>query len=269
MKQKSKRRSNISPEYRLPANVMHEEAWEDDGPNMKLARAFIVVLVLHIVAVAGLAAFNLFDDGGDKIGKETKLPENPASPVLDPEAGDTGAPPARVVMEGMRAVKVEKPMSTALFALDYGLKEEQFLEMNKHIPLVSGPLLPNETVYVPDAAVTRSTTEDLPVAPVVKPSVAAKLSDPPEEKQESTPEVAESTPPKQETKSSSKPPKPKPEAKAPPKPASKPGTHTVAKGENLYRISLKYGVTVQALQRANGIDDASLLFAGQVLKIPK
>ncbi|MDB2327398.1 hypothetical protein N9V94_02440, partial [bacterium] len=68
MKSTRKRRSNISREFRLPANVMHEEAWEDSGPNMKLSRAFIVVLVLHIVAVGGLAAFNLFDSKKPKVG---------------------------------------------------------------------------------------------------------------------------------------------------------------------------------------------------------
>jgi LysM repeat protein len=45
------------------------------------------------------------------------------------------------------------------------------------------------------------------------------------------------------------------------------GTHTVAKGENLYRISLKYGTTVGALQSANGLSSATI-HPGQVLRIP-
>ncbi len=45
-------------------------------------------------------------------------------------------------------------------------------------------------------------------------------------------------------------------------------THTVAPGENLFRISLKYGTTVQAIASANGISNVNLIFVGQVLKIP-
>ena len=44
--------------------------------------------------------------------------------------------------------------------------------------------------------------------------------------------------------------------------------HQVLKGENLYRISLAYGVTVEALCRANGIKDEGVVTEGQVLFVP-
>src|SRR5689334_13693387 len=46
------------------------------------------------------------------------------------------------------------------------------------------------------------------------------------------------------------------------------GTYTVQPGDNLFRISLRFGVTVVALQQANNIGDANLIFVGQVLQIP-
>ena len=46
-------------------------------------------------------------------------------------------------------------------------------------------------------------------------------------------------------------------------------THTVRPGENLFRISLMYGVTMDALQRANGIYNPNLIFTGQILTIPR
>jgi LysM repeat protein len=46
------------------------------------------------------------------------------------------------------------------------------------------------------------------------------------------------------------------------------GTHVVQKGENLFRIALKYGVTVEALAVANGITNANLIYPGQTLVIP-
>jgi LysM repeat protein len=45
------------------------------------------------------------------------------------------------------------------------------------------------------------------------------------------------------------------------------GTHVVGPGENLYRIALRYGTTVQALAQLNGITDPSHVFVGQTLHI--
>ena len=47
-----------------------------------------------------------------------------------------------------------------------------------------------------------------------------------------------------------------------------PVTHVVAAGENLYRISLRYGVSVQTIAQANGIANPNLIYAGQSLTIP-
>lgn len=45
-------------------------------------------------------------------------------------------------------------------------------------------------------------------------------------------------------------------------------THTVQAGENLFRIALRYNLTVGALAAANGITDPTRIYAGQVLTIP-
>ena len=45
-------------------------------------------------------------------------------------------------------------------------------------------------------------------------------------------------------------------------------THIVEKGETLYSISRRYGITVDALQKANGMNSSSILKAGQKLTIP-
>jgi LysM repeat protein len=44
--------------------------------------------------------------------------------------------------------------------------------------------------------------------------------------------------------------------------------HTVVRGENLYRISLHYSVSMYAIAEANHILNLNLIFAGQVLCIP-
>ena len=44
--------------------------------------------------------------------------------------------------------------------------------------------------------------------------------------------------------------------------------HVVQRGENLYRIALHYGTTVQALALANNLASTSLIYVGQRLTIP-
>lgn len=44
--------------------------------------------------------------------------------------------------------------------------------------------------------------------------------------------------------------------------------HVVARGENLFRISLRYGTTMGAIIAANGIANPNLIYAGQALRIP-
>ena len=72
-------------------------------------------------------------------------------------------------------------------------------------------------------------------------------------------------------------PKPKPPAASridpkpdPPKPVAKPKPatrHTVVKGDTLYSLGRRYGTSVGAIQRANGLD-GTLIRIGQSLRIP-
>jgi LysM repeat protein len=45
--------------------------------------------------------------------------------------------------------------------------------------------------------------------------------------------------------------------------------HTVATGENVFRIGLRYNVTVDVIARANGLINPNLIFVGQQLVIPQ
>src|SRR5690606_33455910 len=45
-------------------------------------------------------------------------------------------------------------------------------------------------------------------------------------------------------------------------------THVVQRGENLFRIALRYGTTWPVLAAANGLVNPNLIYSGQVLIIP-
>ncbi|MDE6156663.1 MAG: LysM peptidoglycan-binding domain-containing protein, partial [Muribaculaceae bacterium] len=79
-------------------------------------------------------------------------------------------------------------------------------------------------------------------------------------------EVEEEEPAPKETAAPT--PKPKPTKEAA-KPAAKPKTtaHTVRKGENLSKIAKRYGVTVQAIKKANNFAGDQIK-VGQKIKIP-
>ena len=60
-----------------------------------------------------------------------------------------------------------------------------------------------------------------------------------------------------------------------PIPTTPPGTsgatvvHVVQRGENLFRIALRYNTTVEAIAAANGISNPQLIYVGQKLTIPQ
>ncbi len=49
--------------------------------------------------------------------------------------------------------------------------------------------------------------------------------------------------------------------------SDQPATHTVAAGENLYRIGLKYGISWVALASYNNLPNANRIYVGQVLRL--
>jgi len=51
--------------------------------------------------------------------------------------------------------------------------------------------------------------------------------------------------------------------------AGRPATYVVTRGETLGEIASRYGMSMQALAKANDIEDADVLETGQVLKIPR
>jgi putative chitinase len=51
-------------------------------------------------------------------------------------------------------------------------------------------------------------------------------------------------------------------------PAPGGSTYTVQPGDNLFRIALKFGKSMQAIAAANGIGNYNFIYVGQVLKIP-
>jgi LysM repeat protein len=89
-----------TPKRRLRAAAQRaakyaEEDYGSEEPNVRLSRAFVVVLLLHVVAVGGIFAFSALKDrpGGSSVGKPEKAePANGKVATAQPPAGrETGA----------------------------------------------------------------------------------------------------------------------------------------------------------------------------------
>ena len=76
--------------------------WNTDVPNIKLSRAFVVVLILHVVAVGGILAFEMFkaDPSGDaaaRVEGMAQLDADQRAGLIEdgtPQSGTSGLPAA-------------------------------------------------------------------------------------------------------------------------------------------------------------------------------
>lgn len=175
--------------------------------------------------------------------------------------------------------KVRRGETLAQIARKYGVTTKQLkswnrlrsnkLQRGKSLKIVTRKFVPNPpkkqgdvelVIDTPSPAVADTTSvSDTPeVVPAETPGEIEEILEPQtvEEEIEETVEEAEVEPVVVET------PKEKP---APAKAAAK--THRVARGDTLFKIARKYGVTVQQLQDANGISGSDIR-PGQRLKIP-
>ena len=224
-----------------------EEYESESEPSMKLSQAFVVVLILHVVAVAGIYGFNKLKETSAKpvaAKKEAapaavneKAPE-PVAEVKSTAAAPKASAPSNseqtyTVVAGDTLKKIASKFNTSIEALE------------KANNLTGNSIIRTGQVLV----VGKASSAKLEAAPAAKatPSVVAK----PVPVQPATANAAPV-----ETKEEIK------DAKA----AGE--TYMVAKGDNPYSIAKKFKVTQDALMKANNIDDPRKLKIGQKLVIP-
>lgn len=63
--------------HRLPAHMSTSDDWEVEVPQIRMSRAFVVMLALHLVAVGGLFAFHTWGRDSENSGAVTHDPNAP------------------------------------------------------------------------------------------------------------------------------------------------------------------------------------------------
>lgn len=226
-----------------------EEYESESEPSMKLSQAFIVVLILHVVAVVGIYGFNKLKESSAKpVAKKEAAPavalaEKAPEPVAEPKVAAQPAKPAETaaqtytVVAGDTLKKIASKFNTSIEAL------EKANNLTSTSIIRTGQML-----SVGKAAAAPAKTE-APALAKATPSVVAK----PEPVQSAAAKAA----PVAETKEAPK------EA-----PAKAGESYVVSKGDNPFSIAKKFKVTQDALMKANNIDDPRKLKIGQKLVIP-
>lgn len=224
---------------------------EDYGgePTMKLSQAFLVVLLLHIIAVAGIYGFS-------QLQKKSTPAETPQAAAA---TSQESVPPVSTekpkvekfqhhytVVAGDTLKKIAGKTGTSIEHLE----QMNNLETNSVIRV--GQVLSYETKS-PPAASSTAALKPSPAGSEKAPPVAAK------EAAKEKPKAAETTAAQKSSKPEST---PAPSAKESGK------TYVVAKGDNPYSLAKKFHVTPAELMKANGIEDAKKLQIGQRITIP-
>ena len=221
--------------------------YDDDEPQTRLSSAFFVVLILHVVAVGGIYAFNSIKEHRRGLETTATAPKPVAektavAPAAVPAKLRPSAPaetPAKTTSAPIAATQVTTtPVSNAKIyhvkpndtltkiaaTLNVTVAELQFVNTPKEL----ATLRPGQIINVP----TRKTAEH--------------------------PTTVE-------------PPAPNPVIKKPAETAAKTATPTsyeVQKNDTATSIAKRFGVTVDDLLKLNKVTDPKKLQLGQALKIP-
>lgn len=205
-------------------------------PNMKLSRAIVVMLLLHVVAIGGILAFSLIKEHGFlRHGEEASAPAEaedlhvPSTLARRPTEGSR--PGVHVVRQGETLTRIANANGVTLEAL---------VAANGKDVVGSGNLHAGQQLKLPEkiAAPARPTGEMLDAMQLIE----GKADD--------------AAPPATITKA------------APRLPPDSGKTYVIGKGESAYTIAQKLKVTPDALLKLNGITDPKKLKPGQKLRVP-
>jgi LysM repeat protein len=227
------------------------EEYDDGQPTTKLSSAFVVMLILHVVAVGGIYAFNSIKasrrnhaqilaatnpaaitngkTAGDREGAPASSPAPAVSPTASHPADPTLAPApvaAATIAKpgGLRQYQVKAGDNLTKIAFAYRVTLSELLAANGLKD--NAALHIGQTLAIP---APKSEARTLPDAH--KAETPAKLTD---------------IPPTKTT----------------------PGLYMVKKGDTIHSIAKVYGMKSDELMKLNKIPDAKKLQLGQILKIP-
>ena len=222
------------PRTRLQASAsrLTQPVYDDyeDEPTTKLSTAFVVVLVLHLVAVGGIYAFHSI--------KAHRREADGTAVAANPSASKKAAPTQPAPVAPAQEAKAAAPAP---------------------VPAVAPAS--KQAVAVQQPAAAPAPVASAPVAQPAKPAASGGIVDKSLSAAPAAPSAVLPQPKAPAPTASTK-------AAAPLSAETAQRTYTVAKGDNPVTIAKKMGVSSEELLKLNGLEDPKKLQIGQVLKVP-
>ena len=269
-------------------------------PNMRLSRAIAVVLLLHIVAIGGVLAFSLIKDrapqpltrgkpgaSGAVIAPAVVTTASPTSTPAGSKRSETAGAPLEKVLSASpapaNANPATRPPKTTTYVVRPGqtlarIASDNSVSLGALIAvndarITTANLKPGQEIQIPTTAAPKDRildeatrlieTSGTPTPATVTPAPA-----------KSPTTLTKTTPPAiTVAKAIAVTPAAAPAATLPTKPAARAADHAgktyvVVAGDNPNKLAKKFGVSENALLKANGIEDPRKLRIGQQLVIP-
>jgi LysM repeat protein len=210
--------------------------YDEEEPTTKLSSAFVVVLILHVVAVGGIYAFNSIKASRKEreVATDVSAPATPAPMKVaqnDPPATASSiahqttpaaaeaAPIPPLNNAGVKTYTVKAGDNLTKIAFAYSATPSEIIKAN-HLK-DNAVLRAGQVLTIPDAKTTaKSETHTTPKQSDVAPT------------------------------------------------ATTPGFYTVKKGDTATSIAHSFGLTAEELLKANRITDPKKLQPGHTLKVP-
>ena len=240
-------------------------AYDDDDGASRLSGAFVVVLLLHIVALVGVFAFARIKDSRSSKANETKTPATASS---GPAAGANTPPPANPrntagnKQPPVAAVPAATPTpapSPAPAIVTHNVPAAPSVAVSERATS-EAPKPPAKGTHVVkngENLTKIATTHNVSVAEIVKANGLKNENDLRVGQELKIPEAGK-TPTRVVAETKPKPPEEKSTA----------NSYTVKRGDNLTKISSNTGVKTDVIMKLNGIKDPKKLQEGQKLKLP-
>lgn len=215
---------------RVAAAAEHAGELQGDVPNVGVARALLIILGLHVVAIAGIFVHNRYFDGES------------AAPPAQAKAEESATEGPKIGLQDNPYV-VQPTDTYDRIAGKQGVAVDELRLANGNVPLRAGRILripPRRIVAVesPELARRRESTNGSAAGTVVTPGepVLVRPAIRPVSVSAGAGASAES--------------------------------YVVAEGDSVWRIANRFGVPQEELMKANGIDDPRKMRVGMKLRIP-
>lgn len=251
---------------------------ESDVPNIGIGRALLVILVLHILAIAAIYVHSTFfgSEADATANQGQKSPTSqpvtavaasapdvseraaPVAPAVAPTPAPAPAPAAVMDPESERYIVVTGDTYRRISQVR-NVDEQSLRALNSNRPLRAGVVLdlPAQLSSRPVNPAPAVAVREVPAAPPVAPVRV------PERTPEAVTEPDVSDAPKAVVV---KPNRPAPVANDGVKDSGQ--RYTIKSGDTLWRISSRFKVSRDAVLKLNGIKDPNKLYAGREIKIP-